>query len=65
MGFAEALGGDEEFVKKASTYFGGTMMEARRLMMPDVGDDDDGEGDGDDDEPEGSSADEVDKTGAA
>ena len=55
MGFAKQLGGDEEFIEKASKYFGGTMMEARRLMMPEeeLGDDaagdqgHDGAGDGD------------------
>ena len=54
-GFAEQFGGDEEFIKKASKYFGGNMMEARRLMMPEeeLGDDaagdqgHDGAGDGD------------------
>ena len=55
-GFADQLGGDEEFIEKASRYFGGaTMAEARRLMMPEeeeLGDDDagdqgdDGAGDG-------------------
>ena len=48
-GYAEQLGGDADFVEKASKYFSGTMMEARRLLMPDVADD---EGDDDD---EGSS----------
>ena len=51
-GYAEQLGGDEWFVEKASEFFGGTMMEARRLLEPDVGeggddeivDDDDGDG---------------------
>ena len=50
------MGGDEEFIEKASRYFGGaTMTEARRLTMPEeeLGDDDagdqgdDGAGDGD------------------
>ena len=31
-GYAEQLGGDEGFVKHASKYFGGTMMEARRFL---------------------------------
>ena len=51
-GYAEQLGGDAEFVEKASKFFGGTMMEARRLLEPVVGeggddgivDDDDGDG---------------------
>jgi len=48
-GYAEQLGGDAEFVEKASKFFGGTMMEARRLLEPDVGEggDDDEDGDGD------------------
>ena len=52
-GYAEQLGGGEGFVEKASKYFGGTMMEARRLLMPvdgEGGDDED-----DDDEAEGTS----------
>ena len=52
-GYAEQLGGDAEFVEKASKYFGGTMMEARRLLMPDVGEG--GDDEDDDDEGEGSS----------
>ena len=31
-GYAEKLGGNEEFVEKASKYFSGTMVEARRLL---------------------------------
>lgn len=48
-GYAEQLGGDAEFVEKASKFFGGTLMEARRLLEPDVGEggDDDEDGDGD------------------
>ena len=45
--------GDAEFVEKASKFFGGTMMEARRLLEPDVGeggDDDEVDVDDDDDE---------------
>ena len=33
-GYAQQLGGDEGFVEKASKYFGGTMLEARRLLEP-------------------------------
>ena len=33
-GYAEQLGSDEGFVEKASKYFSGTMMEARRLLEP-------------------------------
>ena len=47
-GYAEQLGGDEWFVEKASEFFGGTMMEARRLLEPDVGEGGDDENDGDD-----------------
>ena len=47
-GFAEQLGGDAEFAEKASKYFGGTMMEARRLLMPAGGDGDEGDDDEDD-----------------
>ena len=50
-GYAEKLGGNEEFVEKASKYFGGTMMEARRLLEPiddeEGGDDDNKEEDED------------------
>ena len=35
------LKGNEEFVEKASKYFGGTMMEARRLLEPVAEDGDD------------------------
>ena len=31
-GYAQQLGGDEAFVEKASKYFSGTMLEARRLL---------------------------------
>ena len=50
-GYAEQLGGDAEFVEKASKYFGGTMMEARRLLMPVDGEG--GDDEGDDDEADG------------
>ena len=40
-GYAEQLGGDEGFVEKASKYFGGTMLEARRLLEPVAEDGDD------------------------
>ena len=50
-GYAEQLGGGEGFVEKASKYFGGTMMEARRLLEPiddeEGGDDDNKEEDED------------------
>ena len=49
QGYAkDTLGGDPEFVAKASRYFGGTMMDARRWLMPGAGGD--GEEDGGDDE---------------
>ena len=49
-GYAEQLGGDAEFVEKASKYFGGTMMEARRLLMPIAECREDDEGDGDEED---------------
>ena len=44
-GCAAQLGGDEGFVEKASKYFGGAMMEARRFLgtVPEDGDDEEGE----------------------
>ena len=52
-GFAEHLcGGDAEFVDKAAKYFSGTMLEAKRLLMP-LGEEEDGDDEGeeeDDDE---------------
>ena len=40
--FAKILGGDDGFMEKVGLYFGGTMMEARRLLEPVVdGSDDD------------------------
>ena len=54
-GYAEKLGGNEEFVEKASKYFSGTMTEARRLLEP-IPNDDDEEG-GDDKEEEEEEAD--------
>ena len=49
QGYAkDTLGGDPEFVANASRYFGGTMMDARRWLMPGAGGD--GEEDGGDDE---------------
>ena len=60
-GFAEQLGGDDAFQKQAEKYFGGTMAEARRLMMPEPALGDDGAGDqgddgaGDDGDSSGSS----------
>ena len=41
QGYSEKLGMDAEFVGTASKYFGGTMMEARRMLMP--VDDEDGD----------------------
>jgi hypothetical protein len=38
-------------MEKAGKYFGGTMMEARRLLEPDVGDEDE-EDEGDESESE-------------
>ena len=55
---AKRLGGDDAFMAKVEKYFGGTMMDARRLLEPSErndGDDDD-ESDGDDDEGAGAAA---------
>ena len=52
-GYAEQLGGDAEFVEKASKYFGGTMMEARRLLEP-VDEDGDDEKEEEDEDSEDS-----------
>ncbi|CAK0883673.1 unnamed protein product [Prorocentrum cordatum] len=51
-GRARELGGDADFVEKASKYFSGTMMEAKRLLMPlaDEGGGDEEGGEGEDDE---------------
>ena len=50
QGYAkDTLGGDPEFVANASRYFGSTMMDARRWLMPDAGGDGEEDG-GDDDE---------------
>ena len=32
--FARGLGGDDEFVKKAQRYLGGTMLEVKRMLEP-------------------------------
>ena len=34
--FANNLGGDDDFMEKMGQYLGGAMMEARRLLEPDV-----------------------------
>ena len=52
-GFAELLGGDADFVEKASTYFGKNMLEAKRLLMPVAAEDgEEEEEDGEDDDEE-------------
>ena len=54
--FAKRLGGDDAFMAKVEKYFGGTMMDARRLLEPPeptgASDDEgeDGEDDDDDDD---------------
>ena len=50
-GYAQQLGGDEGFVEKASKYFGGVMMEARRMLEP-VAEDGDDEEESDEEEEE-------------
>jgi len=52
--FAKKLGGDDDFMEKVGKYFGGTMMEARRLLEPDVGGNED---EGDESESESESSD--------
>ncbi|CAK0791991.1 unnamed protein product [Prorocentrum cordatum] len=52
-GCAHQLGGDADFVEKASKYFSGNMMEAKRLLMPlvdEVGGGEDEDEDEDDEE---------------
>ena len=52
-GFAELLGGDAEFVEKASKYFAKNMLEAKRWLMPvSAEDDEEMEEDGEDDDDE-------------
>ena len=50
------MGGDAEFVQKASKYFGKNMLEAKRLLMPVAAEDgeeeEEDEEDDDDDEEE-------------
>jgi hypothetical protein len=49
---AKRLGGDDEFMAKVEKYFGGTMLDARRLLEP-ISDEEDESNDdagGDDDE---------------
>ena len=36
--FTKRLGGDDAFMDKVLKYFGGTMMEARRMLEPVCGD---------------------------
>ena len=56
--FAKRLGGDDAFVAKVEKYFGGTVIDARRLLEPserkgasdDDGEDDDEDGGGDESE---------------
>ena len=48
QGYAEKLGGDDGFVAKASMYFSGAMMEARRWLERVPAEDDEVEGGGSD-----------------
>ena len=34
--FANKLGGDDDFAEKVAQYFGGTLLEARRYLEPEV-----------------------------
>ena len=49
--FAAALGGDDAFAKEAQKYFGGTMIEVRRILEASQGDDGLDDGTSDDDVP--------------
>ena len=53
--FAKKLGGDDNFAEKAAQYFGGTLLEARRYLEPEVKDtpEDEGEDDGESSEEDG------------
>ena len=61
--FAKRLGGDDAFVAKVGKYFGGMMVDARRMLEPpsqsksDSDDDGDDDDDSDDDDDDGSSGD--------
>ena len=49
---AERLGGDDAFMMKVEKYFGGMMMDARRLLEPSELNDDDDEDVSDDEDSE-------------
>ena len=52
-GLAKRLGGDDAFIMKVQQYFGGVVLDARRLLEPSAlkgGSDDDGSDDDDEDD---------------
>ena len=51
--FANKLGGDDDFAKKVGEYFGGTLLEARRYLEPDVKETPEDEDDGESSEEDG------------
>ena len=51
--FANKLGGDDDFAQKVAEYFGGTMLEARRYLEPEVKETPEDEDDGESSEEDG------------
>ena len=51
--FAKKLGGDDEFADKVVQYFGGTLLEARRYLEPEVKNTFEDEEDGESSEEDG------------
>ena len=48
--FAKKMGGDDDFAGKVTQYFGGTLLEARRYLEPEVQNDEDDDENKDDGE---------------
>ena len=51
--FAKKMGGDDDFAGKVTQYFGGTLLEARRYLEPDVKETPEDEDDGESSEQDG------------
>ena len=51
--FAHKLGGDDDFAEKVAEYFGGTLLEARRYLEPEVKEAPEDEDDGESSEEDG------------
>ena len=51
--FANKLGGDDDFAEKVAEYFGGTLLEARRYLEPEVKETPEDEDDGESSEEDG------------